>query len=472
MTVRARPLVALGLGALGLIMGALVMTACAPSDDSPSDTQEIKPLATGEAQKRKLCSRDRSDIVLDVFCRTDAPQITSLTTLRAALNINRLTDVQGLAVISHSTSLVGRSVSAINPRIIFINPPDETGRARDLLMLAFARGEQSAEVVVQDRSDGAFQFYLVTFEQDCNERGCTSGDLLTEAAEVGWKSVNVYAEEDLANTPRDCRTCHQADGPDTPKILRMQELDPPWNHWLYPFVPGGRAVIADYQAAKEGDMFAGMSATQVAERSNPGLLSATLHFANPVTQPNAFSSAEIEDEVIESAAAQGGHQPEDNSIPGESATWDAIYENAKNGEAIAVPYHDVKVTDPTKLAAMTAAYRSYLDGMLAAADLPDIRDVFPDDPMLRARMGLETEPGMTGEEVLMQACSQCHNDRLDQALSRARFNTDLSTLSREEKLRAIARVSLPVDDPSVMPPSLFRHLSEDAKQKVIELLER
>lgn len=453
-----------------LLFSALGVVACAAPDDGSIGTQEVAPLATGEAQTRRLCSRDRSDIVLDVFCSDEPPRIETLLDLRAALGINKPAYEQGLAVISHSTALTGRTVSSINPRLIFINPPGEAGG--ELLMLAFARGEQSAEIVVRDRARGDFQFYLVSYEQACNEVGCTPGDLLTETAEVGWKNLNVYAEEDLANTPRDCRTCHQPNGPGTTKLLRMQELEPPWNHWLYPFVPGGRALIADYRAAKEGELFGGLSAAEVADRSNPGLLSATLHFANTVDQPNAYVSAAIGAEVIESAAALGGKQPEDNSIPGESETWDAIYEKARNGEAISVPYHDVKVTDPAKLAAMTAAYVDYLEGRLAREDLPDIREIFPDDPMLRARMGLETEPGMSGEEVLMQACAQCHNDRLDQSLSRARFNVNIGRLSAEEKARAVARVSLPVDDPAVMPPAMFRHLRDDAKQKLIELLGR
>jgi hypothetical protein len=40
--------------------------------------------------------------------------------------------------------------------------------------------------------------------------------------------------------------------------------------------------------------------------------------------------------------------------------------------------------------------------------------VFPDDPLLLAHMGAGTEPGLSGEAVLVQACSQCHNARLDQ----------------------------------------------------------
>jgi hypothetical protein len=183
-------------------------------------------------------------------------------------------------------------------------------------------------------------------------------------------------------------------------------------------------------------------------------------------------SARIETEVERSAAERGGDQPVDNSIPGQSETWEAIYERAKRGEAIAVPYHDVKVTDPDKLAAMTQAYTDYREGRITQDELPDIRDVYPDDPELLARMGFMTEPGLDGEGVLMQACAQCHNSRLDQHVSRARFNVDLSKISREQKERAIARLLLPPDHPAAMPPVRIRSLSEEARDRLIDLLQK
>lgn len=447
--------------------------ACAEEAPPPAApvVREPAPLATGEEQQRRLCSRGRSDVVLDVFCRDELPEITGILQLRTVLGIDADTETyaQVFVATSHSTSLVSRSVSAINPRAIFMRRADEDN---ELLLLAYARGEQFSEMVVRDRNTGELQFYLFAFEQDCNARGCLPGDLLTEAAEVGWKSFNVYAEDDLENTPLDCRVCHQPDGPGSPKLLRMQELQPPWNHWFYSFVPGGRAVIRDYLAAKEGEYFAGLSSDDLALRSQPGALTSILFAANEVPQPNEFVSNVIEDEVIASAAEKGGAQPEDNSVPGESPTWRALYDAAKRGEAIAVPYHDVKVTDKDKLAAMTEAYLEYREGTRPREALPDITDVFPEDEELLARMGFATEPGMTGQEVLMQACAQCHNDRLDQSLSRARFNVDLESMSREQKDRAIARLNLGLDHPSVMPPARFRHLSEEAKQQLIELLER
>ena len=189
-------------------------------------------------------------------------------------------------------------------------------------------------------------------------------------------------------------------------------------------------------------------------------------------QINVYDSRQIESEVRASARAQGGNQPYDNSVPGQSATWNAIYERANRGDAIPVPYHDVKVTDPAKLAAMTRAYADYRAGLLAREDLPDIRDVFPDDPQLQARIGLTTEPGLSGEQVLTQACSMCHNQKLDQTISRSRFDVDLNLVEREVRERAIARIRLPADHPKAMPPALVRQLSDEGRERLIELLQR
>jgi mono/diheme cytochrome c family protein len=137
-----------------------------------------------------------------------------------------------------------------------------------------------------------------------------------------------------------------------------------------------------------------------------------------------------------------------------------------------VPYYNVKITDPAKLAALTQAYADYRAGLLDRAELPDLRDIHPDDPMRRAQIGLETEPGLDGEGVLLQACGQCHNDRLDPTVSRARFNVDLSKVDGEVKERAIARVLLASDEPGAMPPPRMRALTDEARARLIELLRR
>jgi mono/diheme cytochrome c family protein len=137
-----------------------------------------------------------------------------------------------------------------------------------------------------------------------------------------------------------------------------------------------------------------------------------------------------------------------------------------------VPYHDVKVTEPAKLERMTDAYQAFLRGELDRSELPDIRDVFPDDPVRLAEMGMATEPGLQGEAVLIQACSQCHNDKLDPSLSRARFRANLQGMSRAEKDLAIRRLLLPQNDIHAMPPARLRTLSAQARGRAIEALQR
>jgi hypothetical protein len=136
------------------------------------------------------------------------------------------------------------------------------------------------------------------------------------------------------------------------------------------------------------------------------------------------------------------------------------------------PYHDVKVSDPAKLARMTDAYRAYRRGELDRSLLPDIRDVLPDDPQRLTEMGLMTEPGPSGEDVLLQACSICHNDRLDQTLSRARFRANLVGVGRGERDNAVARLRLTEDDPLAMPPPRLRTLTPEARSRAIEALLR
>jgi hypothetical protein len=134
-----------------------------------------------------------------------------------------------------------------------------------------------------------------------------------------------------------------------------------------------------------------------------------------------------------------------------SSTWQMGYDAVRRGEAITFPHHDVRVTDASKLARATEAYQAYRNGELDRSQLPDIRDVFPDDPQRLAAMGFATKAGASGEDVLLEACSMCHNDRLDPSLSRARFRADLTGMRRAEKDIASGRLRLPRNDLHAMP---------------------
>jgi cytochrome c553 len=263
---------------------------------------------------------------------------------------------------------------------------------------------------------------------------------LTEAIESNWTEATLYDESDLANSVLDCATCHQPAGPGTPKLLRMQELDSPRTHWLSPHTEGGKVLFEDFVAAHGDETYAGMPAAQLAQ-ADPNSLATIVFLSNP-TQPNEFDSLIIETEVKSSSAAMGGNQPLDNSVPG----------------------------DPVQLADMSAACQAYRAGQLPAAELPDIRDVFPDSPERLAEMGITSPSGLDGAGVLLSACTQCHNPQLDQTLTRARFRADLQGLSRAERDLAIARLQLPPEHPLAMPPARLRVLTADARERAIACL--
>jgi mono/diheme cytochrome c family protein len=430
----------------------------------------------GAPQIASVCGRGGADRVRDLFCSGAATQIRGLADLQRALEVgtNSVTGLRSiaqgyvtdLAITGHSTGLSARSVSAINPRVIAFRMEVVDSQ---VLALAFTRGEQMVELVTRDRIDRSLRFYVAGFRQACNATGCKPGDLLTPAIERDWTEVSLYDEADLSNTVLDCATCHQPAGPGTGKSLQMQELNAPWTHWFWRKSEGGNVLLDDYFAAKGDEQLAGMTAEQV-EAVDPNSITTLILFSNP-SATASFDSARIEAEVKSSAAALGGMQPMDNSVPGESPTWRAAYDRAKRGDTIALPYYDVKVTDPTKLARMTASYQAFRRGEITSAELPDLRDVFSEDPMRLAELGAATEPGLDGKGVLLQACSQCHNSRLDQGLSRARFRADLVGMTRAEKDLAIARLKLPEGSPLAMPPARMRLLSEESRYRAIEALQ-
>jgi hypothetical protein len=428
----------------------------------------VANLLHGEEQRAQLCTRGRDDLVTDAFCGGSAPRITSLADLLTLLDVDPSAPVAGasFSITGHSTSLTKRSASAINPRVIFTR--SEYGSS-PLLSVAFTRGETIVEIVTRNRTTKELQFYVVSFTLRCNDAGgeCSPGEVLTSAIERDWQRVDLYGEEDLKNTSVDCRTCHQPAGPATSKLLRMQELDLPWTHWFDLQTRGGRALLDDYYAAHGQEALAGIPGFLVKEAAGSSL-AGFVSVSGSRMQPNEFLSTEIENDVERSAP----NQPADNQTRGNSETWRAIFQAAQRGEAIPVPYHDVKITDPGKLNAMQQAYTQYLAGSLPQSALPDIRDVLPDDPMVLAEMGFTLDERLDDSVLLTAACALCHNAHLDQSLSRARFHTDLARLSAEEKKLAIERLSLPGHDPLAMPPRRIHDLSDAARNRLVALLRR
>ena len=456
-----------------------------PTDEKKEMPQEFteeevfKALPSGANQLKILCARPGQDKVRQVFCNANPPKIASLVDLQRALglgivdpnrvgrNNNGTGGNAAFTFMTASSSLVAKFTSAINPRLIMFTPPNGN-RNPNLVVIGFLRGEQFVEIIAGDPSTNQLNFFLVRFEQECNARpgGCTPGELLTPGVESNWTNITIYEDTDIQNTIADCKQCHQPGGENTPKMLRMQELRNPWTHFMRDNTTSGRVLIADYQAAHgTTETLAGVPGPMISS-SDPARLENLVRDNGFGNQPNEFQTRTIEGEVAQSSPGQ----PANNSVPGTSQTWNTLYQRFVDGAVIPPPYHDVKVTDPNKLAIMTKSYQDYRNGLISADKVLDIREIFPDSAM--RDLGFMVKAGLNGAQILMNACAQCHNSNLPQNISRAKFNVDLSKMSKEEKELAILRLNLSEKDPRRMPPARFRSLTADEIKLLTEELRK
>jgi hypothetical protein len=441
---------------------ACLLAGCTRSESAslpaPVESSRIARDVTREAPA--LCTRSGSDAVRDLFCRDEPASIHDLAGLESGLGLAFSTRADAgagyyvpapnsayLVLLADSTSLSGALVSPINPRAIVIT--EDTA-------LAFTRGVQQVELASRDRDSHAFNFYLLRFEQACTAAagGCGPIDRYTDRVESSWTRLGLEDAEDLENTPDDCRACHQR-GVDHPLLL-MRELNGPWTHFLgidndgvdEPPEPSAGDLMRDFLAAHDGERFAAVD-PEIVRSSQAFTLR---HFVDDY-QPLIFDSLAIQRERW--PKRDGGYAGE----PQRSATWDAGYAAFKRGEQLALPFYAPRTSDPAKQQRLTAAYQRYRAG---AASLPELADIFPDDPQQRAEIGLQVEPSATPAEMLVQACGPCHNDVLDQALSRARFNIALSRLGAAERETAIARLAAVGGSAGAMPPHDSRQLDAGA----------
>ena len=91
----------------------------------------LEGLPKGDAQMQNLCSRGQLDAVTNAFCK-EKKTVSSISEVLEAIGlgfkdrgVNGDNGVNGnpqFAISGHSSSLVAREVSAINPRV-FIMPP-------------------------------------------------------------------------------------------------------------------------------------------------------------------------------------------------------------------------------------------------------------------------------------------------------------------------------------------------------------
>ena len=423
-----------------------------------------------------FCEHEDDDVVRDLFCRVDVPEIRSLSELQGLLGVSpggpamrtsRPDDpdqyyVRYPALLAHSTALSGHLVSPLNPRALLIG----LGTT-----IAFQRGVQQVEIATLSRARPEFNFYLLRFTRECGDeqRGCNAAELYTQRIERDWTSTRVFDTEALKNTPEDCLQCHRR-GRDKTTLL-MREFERPWTHFFEPYdledptripaarrdLPGvqGADLMRDYREARGDEPYANVDVLSFPE-ATPSVLQAAVGRQ----QPLFFD--------VETILAE--RYPTRDSEPQPSPTWERAYEAFKRGEQLALPYYEARGTDPDKQARLSEAYRRHREGELSDEELPDLRDIFPDDNASRARLGLETEEDASPAEALIQACGQCHNDVLDQSLSRASFTIDVSRLTEKELALAVERIERDRNATGAMPPPAARQLHPRARERLLEFL--
>lgn len=422
-----------------------------------TDEEALHGLKTGEEQIALVCARNAGKVnkVITAFCvnkirpksLVEFQQALGLAITNPALtqrNQNGTGGNPAFAFQGHSSSLVGRFTSAINPRAILLSTEvlNNNNPNPNFVVMGFVRGEQFVEIAVNNpATPGQVDFFLAGFTQACNTppNHCTVGELLTPAVESNWTSFTLYQDEDLKNTIVDCKHCHQPEGVTGPKILRMSELRNPWTHWFRDNTAGINLINDYYAAHGQDEAYAGVPGPMI-RASDPQKVE-NLVRGNGFQQLQAvheFQTNTIQNEVQASSPAQ----PADNTIPGRSATWDAMFQRVVQGQTIPIPYHDVKVTEPALLATYTQQYQAFKAGTVSVKDFKDHRDVLRPDQKQRADMGFAVAPGTSPQDTLMLACAQCHNSKLDPAISRSKFNVNLSTMPSAEIDVAIARLRL------------------------------
>lgn len=463
--------------ALPALLGAAAL-GCGPADSSSPQAsggsggtsqepvvthpdRELATLGMGDSTRVRICARGRGDSFAKALCAT--PEPPAIRDLAGLLSFAGLGEQRAFALTGNSTSLVAKSVSAINPRIVvFPRVEEDLTRPASMTSVGFVRGEPLVELASRDAATGDLNFYLFVFERACSYEpaGCDLASLLTEEIERDWTSYSVYDHDDLERTSFDCLSCHRPDRNSSKRILRMQELTSPWMHWFpQKFVQrteSDRVLLAQFLEAHDVDsQYGGIPLSSIAAAIDEGSgaqLEALVRAEGFAEQPNPFDAA------IATEAKLGA-----------SSSWQARFDVHLRGDAIAVPYPLVDVTDPAKRAAAVQSYRDVVAGVAPRQSLLDLREVFSADA--REKLSFVPKPSADGRTVLFQMCSRCHDGRGNPALAKNRFNVfELDVMSDDVKSRVIARINEP--EATRMPPWRVGSLTPEAIQAITAELQK
>ncbi|HEX2875904.1 MAG TPA: hypothetical protein VHP33_31855 [Polyangiaceae bacterium] len=477
---------------LAVAASALLALACggkgatADREPAPAPAPEqvwLDRVGGGQAQTARVCAKGARDRVAQALCASPTPAISGLQELYGALRLAS-PDERRLAATTHSLSLSGRSVSAVNPRVMVVANNSVVGGLsyEGVVATAFARGEQLVELVALDPVTYEYNFYLLRFAQPCNASRCSPEDLLSERVETGWTDWTLYVDSDLENTPFDCLSCHRPFGGDTHKLLLMrQDLDP-WMHWsdfrvfdesLCPTSPPEGVtpkVIAtsdglDLLASLAGEQatYAGIPLDELLATKSGDVLSDFL-----VDAENLIVDSPLPPHPYAQLSLRTRETLCERFYTGQSPSWEADRLTSR-ARGLPFPYYGPEVLDPAARSALLSDSANFwarhqeedpfdlLAGMLGA-DVP-------------TAVGFVPRESDTAPEILQGMCGRCHAADVNPALSRSRFSAEATDSVDPRTFREVrARLSLPPTSPDAMPPRRAGYLPDWAVERVLDHL--
>lgn len=473
---------------LALLMLGLFAAGCAPEGPLGPEAPPLSPTPTVtlpdprvSRSLEEICARDNHDPIATSLCVSPRPRITRLTELLDAVGLGE-GDARSFAATGNSTSLVAKFASPLNPRVVIFS--GEGFALNQMRAVGFLRGEQFVELMGYDPVKSDLNLYLLRFRQACNDKaeGCGLSDLVTPSIEQDWTSYTLAQDSDLVNTPEDCLICHQPKG--SKKVPRMQEIFQPWMHWFparqftltdepgVELTESHRVVGGMFLAAHQGEeRYAGIRLEHLLVDLTTGGIDAPLPMAAGPNELETFVQdfSALSSTPVPDLPGDAAPNPSATDLPfdpgqvlrerdeGHRQTWAGYDQEVGAARRIPVPFYDIDTTDPVRRAATTQAYRQVRDGLAPGSAMLDPRDVFSD----AARDALNQVPRQdrTAVDLLARYCGRCHNERLDQSVSRARFRWDgVAKLDPSYREAIIARLKLPDEHESKMPPARFSKL--------------
>jgi mono/diheme cytochrome c family protein len=489
--------------ALGILVGGCAPEQAPAPVTPPPPVTDIDDLPRGVEQNERLCEyleREDIDSVMRVkFCDGIIPRIESLRDLQRVLDLGcpdlpaetppdfdpfvagpieyppgydfpyAQCGIFALSTLSSSVNM--KLVSPLNPRALIFGV--EQSDSYGYRVMGYTRGDHLVEIITENRNKivnghADINFFLIRFEQACTEDdSCTNADLYTERIESDWTGISIYTEEDVANTPLDCLQCHASGAQ---RALLFHEIERPWPHMMQAFrddIPAHPPGFADFDSELPnkrafvdahglGGRFAGLPINGIVNNSVPEF---------------------VENVIVTRGFGDGFDAGLFTFDPGVQSrlrihTFEELQAMSLAGEIIQFPtIRSGDLMDPEKRDAAIASVVAFRDG--SAEDILDLADVFPEGQEAEyERLSLRVQPGISGAEIITQACSQCHNSRLDQTLSRASFNaTTLDEMSAAELTTAQERIMRDLDEDGRMPPPRYRVLYDDERQRAFDYLE-